>query len=139
VSEQQLVDQFYAMGQALRLSYRSFRELVMYANLPRECDDMGVMIALQAGFEGREKPYQVRGWRYGHIMSRGRSHNYADDRPEPGVSLMATDCGLTTGDQFSALFIEAKGAPKVRVEGWLNTVKRGSDGEPLVFLAREVR
>jgi hypothetical protein len=94
------------------------------------------MTALEAGFTGKEMPRLVTGWRYGNIPSCGYSYNYADDRPEGGVSLMETDCGLKTADALSALFISAN-RPVVKVEGWLNTVERGSDGEPLVMWAEK--
>ncbi len=41
-------------------------------------------------------------------------------------------------DQVSRMFIEASGKDRVWVEGWL-IPWRGSDGEPLVVGAREVK
>ena len=101
--------------------------------------DLGLLIAHEAGFVGNEAPRKVQGWRYGKIPASGFSYNYRDNRTEAGVSLMEIDGEETPQDAISAMFIAASGRPVVRVTGWLNTNKRGSDGEPLVFWAEEIK
>jgi len=100
--------------------------------------------AFWEGVRGKDRLRFVRGWRFGRVPARGYSHNYRDDTPEAGVSLMevtavADDGPLPSGpsDRVSKMFIEASNKPRVWVEGWLISA-RGSDGEPLVVGAREV-
>jgi hypothetical protein len=94
----------------------------------------------EAGLVGAKKPHKVTGWRYGNIPAIGHSYNYRDDRPESGVSLMELDGDMSAYniDEISTMFIAASGRPKVRVSGYLNTVRTGSDGEPLVFDAKNI-
>jgi hypothetical protein len=93
---------------------------------------------MAAGLAGAKMPYIVTGWRYGHIPASGLSFNARDDRPESGVSVMAVDGGEEIQDRLSALFI-AVGRPVVQVRGYLNTIARGSDGEPLLLDAGEIK
>jgi hypothetical protein len=76
---------------------------------------------------------RVRGWRYGDIPVDGYSHNYRDQCPEDGVSLMALD-----GDEptLGAQLYEAcnGGREKIHVSGYF--AGYGSDGEPLIVCAR---
>ena len=99
--------------------------------------DTIAMLYFETGWRGAEMPYPVTGWRYGHIPDRGQSWNYADNRYESGVSVMALDNGDSTTDTISALFFADR--PIVRVSGLLNTIKRGSDGEPLIIYAQEIK
>lgn len=131
------IEKCYALGAEARKTTSSWREAMMTVDIPANAD-LGCLIAMQAGYLGQPMPYKVTGWRYGHIPACGQSRNFADDRLEPGISLMETDCGLKTQDGISGLFIAASGRPVVRVEGYLNTVATGSDGEPLVFWAKEI-
>jgi len=96
-----------------------------------------------AAFRGIEKLLYVRGWRYGEISNRGYSHNYRDDYPEAGLSLMAVTERADGGeiprgptDEVSQMFIAASGEDVVWADGWL-IPRRGTDGEPLVIGARK--
>jgi len=139
-SEKRKIDEAYARGEALRGKYSSMRDMAYRAppedRLPYNYD-LGDLVSFEAGLLGHDKPRLVTGWRWGRIPERGWSYNSRDSFPEPGVSLMATDDGLFTVDEISALFISF-GRDKVRVEGWLHPFRRGSDGEPLVFWPREL-
>lgn len=95
------------------------------------------MVIIEAGLRGAEMPREVTGWRYGHVPRCGQSYNARDGFLESGVSVMAVDGGEETQDQISAVFI-APGRPVIRVRGLLNTIRRGSDGEPLVMDAEEI-
>lgn len=95
-----------------------------------------------AGFNNAEIPTWVSGWRYGKAPENGKSHNYKDDKPEMGVSMMEVITQdkktLKTQDEISKLFIITDNREVYKYEGWLNTVKRGSDGEPLLYGVKEV-
>ena len=133
----------YEIGKKLREQYPDYDDLMtlsMYER-PDELDNGWTVTELNfmsAGFLGKEKPYIVTGWRYGKIPSSGMSYNYAADRPENGVSLMETDNGMKSEDLLSAAFISAN-RKVVRVIGILNTFEKGSDGEPLVWEAKEIK
>jgi hypothetical protein len=94
------------------------------------------MTALVAGMLGLPAPRKVSGWRYGHIPTSGKSYNARDQRLEMGVSVMAIDGGDETQDQIAAMFYSNR--PVVKITGWLNTVSKGGDGEPLVMYAKEI-
>jgi hypothetical protein len=138
MTRSEAIEKAYKMGQQHTGIYSSVNEAV-------DCDPelykfpVEMMIAYEAGFSGCEMPYTVTGWRYGNIPTSGASHNYAEGKQEAGVSLMEADNGMKTQDALSAMFITAKNRPVVKVTGYLNTVKRGSDGEPLVFWASEIK
>jgi len=87
-----------------------------------------------AGFYGRPKPVWATGWRFGNIPENGRSYNYRDNQPEPGVSMMwvrdAHGNEYATEDALSAAFISRR-TKRVEYSGWL--VGFGSDGEPCLL------
>ena len=140
MTEFQVVQMFYNLGLQHALKYRSIYEAINYGALdPYLNGDAGEHYAYTAGFEGADMPYKVRGWRYGDIPASGCSYNYREDAPEAGVSLVETACGLKTQDPMTLAHLVAAGRPVVRVEGWLNTARRGGDGEPLVFWARKIK
>jgi len=128
---EKIIAHYYNLGKYS--PYSSMRDAVMHepglCDLPHE-----LLVCYEAGLRNAEMPYLVTGWRYGDIPACGYSYNYRDDRPEAGVSLMATDCGIKSQDAVSAMFISPN-RPVVRVRGYLHTFRRGSDGEPLVLFA----
>jgi len=135
----QYYERAYEIGQqAAACGINNFDELV-YSSYWKEIDRMNstALVFLSAGMCGAEMPYMVTGWRYGHVPAIGHSYNYAADRPEQGVSLMAVDGGQTAVDLISTAFLSA-GRPVVRVRGYLNTIETGSDGEPLLLDAVEI-
>jgi hypothetical protein len=136
MNRQQTIEKYYEMGKNHSEMYTSVRQAVEYGEAELMWIGTEELIAYEAGLLGCEMPHKVTGWRYGHIPANGHSYNYRDDRAEAGVSLMETDCGLKTADPL--MNVMAGSRPRVRVEGWLNTIKRGSDGEPLVFWAKEI-
>lgn len=81
----------------------------------------------QSGVDLSGQP-DVSGWRYGTVPDTGRSHNYAADSGERGVSLAALDGQQETGS--CVWFCDRR---KVSVSGILLPM-RGSDGEPLVLV-----
>jgi hypothetical protein len=91
-----------------------------------------------AGLRGSEMPYPVVGWRYGEIPSDGRSTNFVEQTKEPGVSMMEVPGVGETQDKISAMFISAKNRPVTYVRGYLNTYRKGSDGEPLIMFPHKI-
>jgi hypothetical protein len=69
----------------------------------------------------------VSGYRYGAVPQSLLSQNYAEDKPECGVSLAALDGQKEIGSTM--WFSDRK---KVAVRGIL-VPRKGSDGEPLVI------
>lgn len=131
----------YEIGKKLREQYPNYDNLNTLDRYerPDELDNGWTNTEsnfLTAGFLGKEKPYIVTGWRYGELPD-GDSYNYAADRPENGVSLMETDNGLKTENLLSAAFISAN-RKVVKVIGILNTIQKGSDGEPLIWDAEKL-
>ena len=88
------------------------------------------------GFDGYDYPQYVTGYRYGHIPQGGQSYNYRDDVSERGVSIVAVNDGAMTQDMVSLAFVQC-GRPVVTVTGYLHPGATGSDGEPLLLLAKE--
>lgn len=136
-SQKQRIAHYYELG--CKSGYGSAREACEHGCAELDDWTMGPeeWLCYDAGCRGAEMPHYVTGWRYGHLPSSGHSYNYADDYAEGGVSLMEVDGGDKTQNLISALYIGVD-RPIVKVAGWLNTLKHGSDGEPLVFWAREI-
>ena len=89
----------------------------------------------EAGREGKEMPEFLEGWRYGDIPSEGKSYNYRDQRKEYGTSMMEVNHKgekKETQDQLGTMF-GMRERPKRRLMGWLNTVRKGADEEPLLL------
>lgn len=135
----------YELGQQLRKEYDDIRDMFLderAENLIGWDFNGNRSMFLQAGFYGTEIPTWVRGWRYGNIPAEGRSKNYKDDKMEEGISMMEVTLNgetIRTKDEISALFIVADKRKVVECEGWLNTFAKGSDGEPLLFGAKEIK
>lgn len=84
-----------------------------------------------AGFVGRE-PEWVEAYRYGELPDAGRSINYAEDKWEPGVSVVKIIRGETDEEYADGTLYNMLGREKIRVAGWyLGNV--GSDGEPTLL------
>lgn len=128
-----MVQEIYQAGQeAAEMSHREIED--RYPEIWERFNDNDVRQIFELGREG--KPLlRVQGWRYGDIPEIGYSHNYRDQCPERGVSLMALD-----GDEptLGAQLYEAcnGGREKIHVSGYF--VGWGSDGEPLVIMARKI-
>ncbi len=93
------------------------------------------------GYHGLPFPEYVTGWRWGKIPPSGQSYNYRDNIAEHGVSVMevySTDGAISTIDKVSAMFC-ASGRSRVEVAGYLNGLRRGSDGEPLLICAKVIQ
>ena len=119
------INKFYGMGRDASLNADEIDELMALG------DDLQV-ISFVAGQKNLPKPHIVTGWRYGNIPASGRSFNHRDGFCEQGVSVMATDEDDETQDKISAFFVEISGKPKIKITGYLNTISKGSDGEPLL-------
>lgn len=79
-------------------------------------------------------PEYKEGWRYGNIPDGGRSYNFAENKPEMGVSMMQVEGGNRAPGLFSMF---NSGRPKVRVGGY--DIGKGSDGEALLLSAKEIQ
>lgn len=123
----------YDNGEAMAAKYRGDLNECVRREDVITWDD-AVDKSWEAGFFGRPRLVWCEGWRYGDAPEAGKSYNYRDSRPEPGVSMMAvvTEDGeeLGTRDGVSAVFCAA-GRSVVRYAGWL--VGYGSDGEPCLL------
>lgn len=91
----------------------------------------------EAGRLGREMPSWARGWQYGHVPATGVSYNFRDQRPEAGVSMMHVDGCAYEPDGTYEIFNGT--SVRVKCEGWLVTHKSGTDGEPLLVGAVEIK
>jgi SPP1 gp7 family putative phage head morphogenesis protein len=102
--------------------------------------DNNEMAAFEAGVMGKDwNPEFVTAWRVGDVPADGRSKNYADDRMEPGLSVMETSNGLRTQDEFSKMFIMSKNRPVVYVSGFVHPYRKGSDSEPLLIQVKVLK
>jgi len=114
---------------------------IIYGRLAPSCyfDDFTLNFFFDCGYYGHSFPEIVHGWRYGNIPESGRSYNYRDQKPEHGVSVMEV-YGLENGstDKVSLMFIGTQNRNVVKVAGYLNPLKTGSDGEYLLVDAKEV-
>jgi hypothetical protein len=129
----------YNLGR--KLQGKTWEEII-YGDMVPTYDilDLEANLFLNCGLRGLDMPRWVTGWRFGHIPESGRSYNYRDSKPEKGVSVMALDDDdARPADKVSALFIAAERRPVVKVAGWLNPFATGSDGEPLLVGAVEIK
>jgi hypothetical protein len=92
-----------------------------------------------AGFVGREPEY-VTAIRYGKVPENGRSRNYSDGSYENGVSCVKIIRNESDADYKSIYDVTLgyQGIEKIVVEGWY-LGQTGSDGEPLLVCAKEVK
>lgn len=135
---QEIYDKFYELGKTAR-SKGLTEDTIFYDNLTRskiERANNDNLNFFYSGFRGHEKPYPVIGWRYGNFNEF--SMNYAEQRPEMGVSMMEVWGVGKTQNLLSAYFISRKRPDIKFVRGYLVTSETGSDGEPLMFLAHEI-
>ena len=93
---------------------------------------------IKAGFNNADMPVKVKGWRYGDIPEAKRSWNALKQAYEDGVSMAEVELPngdiIKTADEFSLMFIKTSVDKIVECEGWLNTFKKGGDGEPLIII-----
>jgi hypothetical protein len=132
----QEISRIYETGEQAATEFRNMNEWINWGDTPSWWGPEEFAVA-EAGFVGAEKPRLVKGWRWGKIPERGFSFNFADGRREMGISVMEVYGGEQTQDMLSALFI-SQGRPRVEVQGWLNVIHTGSDGEPLLMWAEEI-
>lgn len=135
---QKYIDDAYSQGVvARRMGLTSGEEAMHYEQFWNAFQnyDIPERESFEAGLRGAEKPYWVNGWRYGDIPSGGYSMNFAEGRPERGISVMGTDDGRTTGDPGFEMF--TRNREIIYVSGFVNTTSTGSDGEPLLMWARK--
>jgi hypothetical protein len=93
----------------------------------------------QMGKEKMERPVRATGWRYGEFTDYGRSNNYRDNKLEKGISLMEVYVNGELKDKAStasALWFEDSGKERIEVTGWWTPDVWGTDGEPLMLLAK---
>lgn len=121
----------WELGAEYAAKYSTEREAVeaMPANTAAYifADRDGCAQFFHAGFVGRE-PEWVEAWRYGEIPECGFSINYAENKWEPGVSVVKiiraeADEHYSEGTVYAML-----GREKIRVAGWWLGLT-GSDGE----------
>lgn len=128
----QRVKAAYEKGKKDREKYGDLNTWAYDNNAPT-WDDL-LDASWKAGWDGRDCPVQASGWRYGDVPASGKSYNYRDQRPEPGISMMyiKTVDGIEYGtrDKVSAVFVRDR-RNRVEVSGWL--VGFGSDGEPCIL------
>jgi len=136
---QKEIEEIYNAGKSAAQEYKTMREWIDWGfdEIPAWWTPEDYEVA-KAGFISAEIPTIVNGWRWGNIPQRGFSFNYADNQREMGVSVMEVYGGEATQDNLSALFL-SRGRNKVEVIGWLNTVSKGSDGEPLLMWAEVIK
>lgn len=136
---QKHIDDSYALGKVARAQgITSGQEAVRYDEFYSAMSgyDTAEFVSFEAGMRGNEKPYWVDGWRYGKVPQSGHSMNFAESRPESGVSAMALSNGVMTNDVGFEMF--GGGTRDIYyVSGFLNTNTTGSDGEPLLLWAKE--
>jgi hypothetical protein len=140
-NQQKNIDDAYSLGEkAKERGIESFNQAVRDNELFDSIDkfDFPENAAFEAGLNGREKPQWINGWRYGTIPDNGRSMNFAEGRLENGLSIMATDTGLSTQSMSFEMFGGSRrSGEKIYVSGFLNTNGTGGDGEPLLMWAKE--
>jgi hypothetical protein len=129
------VDSAYELGVKLSEKYSGDLKAAIYGeDIDYIFNDHLLTASWEAGFNGSPQPVWAEGWRLGNIPSAGRSYNYRDNHPEPGVSMMwvkdENGNEYYTEDKLSAAFISRR-TKRVYYSGWL--VGFGSDGEPCLL------
>ncbi len=126
----------YELGK--KLAAKSVEEIIYRKLVPDSVwFDFETNVFFEHGYHGLPFPEYVTGWRYGDIPPSGQSYNFRDQIAEHGVSVMevyAANGAVETVDKVSAMFCAA-GRTRVDVAGYLNGLRRGSDGEPLLICA----
>jgi 8-oxo-dGTP pyrophosphatase MutT (NUDIX family) len=141
-NEQKRVDDAYAAGQKAGEKYNNLNEYFGAAsageeNLPDYYNDETNLEsnAFESGLKGLDKPKYVTAIRIGKIPERGQSTNFAEQKMEPGVSVLHLE---GEAEKHKGTFEMFNPGKKIRVAGWLYH-KTGSDGEPLLVRARELK
>lgn len=129
------VDAAYQNGCRMADEYDNDLYAAIYSeDLDYIFNDQLLAASWQAGFDGKSELVWAEGWRLGDIPESGKSYNYRDNHPEPGVSMMwvKDEQGneYHTEDALSAAFISRRDK-RVEYSGWL--VGFGSDGEPCLL------
>lgn len=127
--------QAYDLGAEMADRFDSEREALNSLSFDQLEDFMAVGYGefFHAGFIGRE-PEWVTAFRYGEIPEEGRSINWAENKWEPGVSVVAiindvedAECLTTKQVVYSMM-----GRERIIVQGWY-LGNYGSDGEPTLW------
>jgi|GEM_PF-2227465 len=97
-------------------------------------------IMIRVGYDGHNYPQKVTAVRYGNLPESGISHNYADDRSERGVSVIAVLDDNDTIPEHGSFVQMMWGAnrPLVKITGYLMPYF-GSDGEKLLIGCKYVK
>jgi len=134
---QEQIDKYYRLGQKMAIKYNGDEKIMAWnegdlGDWLVSYDSELFKIAFFAGFDGKSKPIYAKGWRYGDIPESGCSKNHAENKPEPGVSMMAieTEEGkiIKMDHWLSEAWLAADRQKKIYYDGWY--VGNGSDGEP---------
>lgn len=119
-----------------RLADKSIEDIIYHKLAPGSIFfDFEMNAFFNHGYAGLPFPEYVTGWRYGDIPQSGQSYNFRDQVAEHGVSVMeiySNNGVVKTVDKISAMFC-ADGRERVEVAGYLNGLRHGSDGEPLLI------
>lgn len=87
---------------------------------------------IESGLYETENPKITIGWRYGNIPEGGRSHNFAENKAESGVSFMQIkDEEMNLG--MAGMEHRESGTPIIFAVGYIHPETRGGDGEPLML------
>jgi hypothetical protein len=141
-NEQKRVDGAYAAGQKAGEKYNNLNEyfgavsageeeLPVYYNDETNLESN----AFESGLKGLDKLKYVTAIRIGKIPERGQSTNFAEQKMEPGVSVLHLE---GEAEKHKGTFEMFNPGTKIRVAGWLHH-QTGSDGEPLLVRARELK
>jgi hypothetical protein len=90
----------------------------------------------EEGFRGRDEPEFTTGWRYGNSPEWETSRNFAEQKQEAGLSMMqiaGEEKTQTTYEMFNA------GNKPVKWYGGFLLSTKGSDGEPLIVMPKEIK
>jgi len=114
----------------------SFRDFMAEYDIDEICE-----IFFKMGKEKMERPVKATGWRYGEFTDYGRSNNFRDNKLEEGISLMEVFVNGESKDKASTastLFFGNGDKEKFEVSGWWTPDVWGTDGEPLMLLAKHI-
>jgi len=89
-----------------------------------------------SGLRGEPSPRFTTGWRFGRAPDSGKSINYAENRPEKGVSFMET----RESDKIKGMYeLLSKKETKPFFYAGYELYSKGSDGEPLMVGLKEIK
>ena len=125
----------YDLGAEMANRYDYEREAIESMTLEQSEDFyiVGFSAFFHAGFVGRE-PEWVMAFRYGDIPEEGRSINWAENKYEPGVSVVDIIDSIEDADRLTMKqsIYTMLGRERVIVQGWY-LGNYGSDGEPTLW------